>query len=105
MVVVNFVNQNNIADNRVYELLDSKFNLFDGVFGCSDEVLGAIDSGVGFEKRLNQIYQTCRTAQEIEVAFDELQKESILFWLTKLTTTTSCFWPYRWHRPILCSIL
>jgi hypothetical protein len=38
-------------------------------------VLGAIDSGVGFEKRLNQIYQTCRTAQEIETAFDELQKE------------------------------
>ena len=75
VVVVNFVNQNNIADNRVYELLDSKFNLFDGVFGCSDEVLGAIDSGVGFEKRLNQIYQTCRTAQEIEAAFDELQKE------------------------------
>ena len=38
-------------------------------------MLGAIDSGVGFEKRLNQIYQTCRTAQEIEAAFDELQKE------------------------------
>ena len=75
VVVVNFVNQNNIADNRVYELLDSKFNLFDGVFGCSDEVLGAIDSGVGFEKRLNQIYQSCRTAQEIEAAFDELQRE------------------------------
>lgn len=75
VVVVNFVNQNNIADNRVYELLDSKFNLFNGVFGCSDEVLGAIDSGVGFEKRINQIYQTCRTAQEIEAAFDDLQKE------------------------------
>lgn len=75
VVVVNFVNQKNIADNRVYELLDKKFNLFDGVFGCSDEVLGALDSGVGFEKRLNQIYQTCRTAQEIEIAFDELQKD------------------------------
>lgn len=75
VVVVNFVNQNNIADNRVYELLDNKFNLFDGVFGCSDEVLGALDSGLGFEKRLNQIYQTCRTAEEIEAAFDELQRE------------------------------
>ena len=75
VVVVNFVNQKNIADNRVYELLDNKFNLFNGVFGCSDEVLGALDSGVGFEKRLNQIYQTCRTAQEIEIAFDKLQKE------------------------------
>lgn len=75
VVVVNFVNQNNIADNRVYELLDKKFNLFDGVFGCSDEILGAMDSGVGFQKKLNQIYQTCRTAEEIEAAFDALQKE------------------------------
>lgn len=75
VVVVNFVNQNSIADNRVYELLDNKFNLFDGVFGCSDEVLGALDSGLEFEKRLNQIYQTCRTAEEIEAAFDELQRE------------------------------
>ncbi|MBQ8272665.1 MAG: DEAD/DEAH box helicase family protein [Tidjanibacter sp.] len=75
VVVVNFVNQKNIADNRVYQLLSSKFNLFDGVFGCSDEVIGAIDSGIGFEKKLNRIYQTCRTAEEIEAAFDELQKE------------------------------
>lgn len=75
VVVVNFVNQTNIADNRVYELLDNKFNLFNGVFGCSDEVLGALDSSIGFEKRLNQIYQTCRTAKEIEAAFDELQRE------------------------------
>lgn len=75
VVVVNFVNDSNIADNRVYELLNNKFNLFDGVFGCSDEILGAIDSGVGFEKRLNQIFQKCRTAEEIEAAFDELQKE------------------------------
>lgn len=75
VVVVNFVNKNNVADNRVYELLDNKFNLFDGVFGCSDEILGALESGIGFEKRLNQIYQNCRTAEEIENAFDELQRE------------------------------
>jgi SNF2 family DNA or RNA helicase len=43
VVVVNFLNQKNAADKRVFELLDQKFKLFDGVFGCSDEVLGAID--------------------------------------------------------------
>lgn len=75
VVVVNFVNESNEADKRVYELLDSKFNLFEGVFGCSDEVLGALDSSVGFERKLNLIYQKCRTAEEIEAAFDELQKE------------------------------
>ena len=75
VVVVNFVNQSNAADRRVYELLDSKFNLFDGVFGSSDEVLGAMDSNLNFEKRLLSIYQKCRTEEEINTAFDELQKE------------------------------
>ena len=75
VVVVNFVNQANYADIRVYELLNKKFSLFNGVFGASDEILGAIDSGVDFERRLNSIYSTCRTEREIAAAFDELQKE------------------------------
>lgn len=75
VVVVNFVNQSNAADRRVYELLDSKFNLFDGVFGSSDEVLGAMDSNLNFERKLLTIYQNCRTEEEINIAFDELQKE------------------------------
>lgn len=75
VVVVNFVNEANYADRRVYELLNDKFSLFDGVFGASDEVLGSIDSGVDFEKRLNSIYSTCRTEREIAAAFDELQNE------------------------------
>ena len=52
VVVVNFVNRKNAADQRVYELLDQKFKLFKGVFGASDEVLGSIESGVDFEKRI-----------------------------------------------------
>ena len=49
VVVVNFLNNTNAADQRVYQLLDEKFQLFNGVFGASDEVLGAIESGVDFE--------------------------------------------------------
>lgn len=75
VVVMNFVNQRNAADRRVYELLNSKFNLFDDVFGSSDEIIGAIDSTINFEKKLNDIYQHCRSEQEINAAFDELQKE------------------------------
>jgi ERCC4-related helicase len=74
VVVVNFLNKKNAADQRVYQLLDEKFQLFSGVFGASDEVLGAIESGVDFEKRIVEIYQKCRTAEEINLAFDELQK-------------------------------
>jgi ERCC4-related helicase len=75
VVVVNFLNKNNAADQRVYELLSEKFHLFSGVFGASDEVLGSIESGVDFEKRIAEIYQTCRTIEEIQTSFDALQKE------------------------------
>lgn len=75
VVVINFLNKANAADVRVYELLDRKFQLFSGVFGASDEVLGAIGNGVDFEKRIAQIYQLCRTPKEIADAFDALQEE------------------------------
>lgn len=75
VVVVNFLNKSNAADQRVYQLLDEKFKLFDGVFGASDEVLGAIGSGVDFEKRIARIYQECRREEDIKRAFDELQQE------------------------------
>jgi hypothetical protein len=57
VVVVNFLNKKNDADRRVYELLDQKFKLFDGVFGASDEVLGAI------------------TPEQIRFEFDQLQHD------------------------------
>lgn len=75
VVVVNFLNRNNAADRRVFELLSEKFQLFSGVFGASDEVLGVIESGVEFEKRIIAIYQTCRTEEEIETQFAALRTE------------------------------
>ncbi len=74
VVVVNFLNIKNAADVRVFELLSEKFKLFDGVFGASDEVLGAIGSGIDFEKRIVEILQNCRSEEEINKSFDELQK-------------------------------
>ena len=75
VVVINFLNRENAADRRVYELLDQKFRLFTGVFGSSDDVLGSIESGVDFEKRIANIYQTCKTVDEIQSEFDRLQEE------------------------------
>ena len=75
VVVVNFLNRSNEADLRVFQLLAEKFQLFEGVFGASDEILGAIESGVDFEKRIAAIYQRCRKPQEIQTAFDQLQLE------------------------------
>ncbi len=75
VVVINFLNTRNQADQRVLELLTEKFNLFSGVFGASDEVLGRIEGGLDFEKRILQIYDTCRQPDQIEAAFNALQEE------------------------------
>lgn len=87
VVVVNFLNKKNAADQRVYQLLAEKFNLFEGVFGASDEVLGAIGSGVDFEKRIATIYQKCRQPEQIKNAFDALQLE-LSFEINEAMTTT-----------------
>ena len=75
VVVINFLNTRNQADQRVLELLTEKFQLFSGVFGASDEVLGRIESGIDFERRIQQIYETCRQPGDIEAAFTALQEE------------------------------
>ncbi len=76
VIVVNFVNTKNIADLRILELLQEKFNLFRGAFGASDEVLGDIIDGHDIEKRILKIYMSCRTEEEISEAFENLQISS-----------------------------
>jgi len=75
VVVVNFLNDRNAADQRVFHLLAEKFRLFEGVFGASDEILGAVESGVDIERRIMDVYQTCRTTEAITAAFDQLQAD------------------------------
>ncbi len=75
VVVVNFLNDRNAADQRVFRLLSEKFKLFEGVFGASDEILGAVESGVDIERRIMDVYQTCRTPEAIAQAFDRLQED------------------------------
>jgi superfamily II DNA or RNA helicase len=75
VLVLNFLNRQNAADARLYELLAQKLALFDGVFGSSDEVLGALGSGIDFERRVLDIYQTCRSAEETDLAFARLRGE------------------------------
>ncbi|MEX1048163.1 MAG: SNF2-related protein [Akkermansiaceae bacterium] len=87
VVVVNFLNKKNAADERVYQLLAEKFHLFEGVFGASDEVLGAIGAGVDFEKRIATIYQQCRQPEQIKKAFDDLQLE-LSFEINEAMTST-----------------
>ena len=76
VVVMNFLNSRNEADKRVLELLTEKFQLFNGLFGASNDIIGRVENAdLDFEKRVAAIYETCRTPAEIKAAFDQLQTE------------------------------
>lgn len=75
VTVVNFLNLKNHAERRVHQLLDEKFNLFKGVFGASDEVLGVIERGVDIERRIFEIVQRARDEAQIDAEFDKLQED------------------------------
>lgn len=75
VVAINLLNTQNEADRRVYEILSSKFELFDGVFGASDVALGTLESGISFERMVLDIYQHCDTRAEFKKAFDKLDRQ------------------------------
>lgn len=75
VIVVNFSNKGNVAEQRILQLLADKFHLFENVFGASDQVLGAIEDGLDFEKRISDILNKCRTEDEINTAFEKLEAE------------------------------
>ena len=75
VVAINLLNTDNEADRRVYEILSKKFELFEGVFGASDVALGALESGVSFEKRILDIYQNCKNITEVRKAFAALNRQ------------------------------
>ena len=75
VVAINLLNTENAADQRVYDILSRKFELFEGVFGASDIALGILESGVGFERMILDIYQQCNSAGEFKRAFDKLERK------------------------------
>jgi hypothetical protein len=75
VLVLNFLNRQNAADARLFDLLSQKLALFDGVFGSSDEILGALGTGIDFERRVLDIYQSCRSGEEIDQAFSKLRTD------------------------------
>lgn len=74
VVAINFLNTENEADKRVYDILSKKFMLFEGVFGASDEALGLLANDLNFEKTVLDIYQKCNSVSEYTKSFDKLNR-------------------------------
>ncbi|MDK8478427.1 SNF2-related protein [Corynebacterium pseudodiphtheriticum] len=85
VVIANFSNRSNTAEQRILELLSEKFKLFSSVFGASDEILGSIEDGLDVERKINDILADYKTAEEISAAFDQLASE----YATEISTEMS----------------
>ena len=75
VVVINFLSTSNAIEQRIYELLSSKFRVFNEIFGSSDSILGSLEDGVALQNAIIDIYTKCRTTEEINAAFDSLQEQ------------------------------
>lgn len=58
VVVVNFISATNIVEQRIYELLNTKFRIFDEILGSSDSIMGKLEDGKDIETSILNIYKT-----------------------------------------------
>ncbi len=75
VVIVNFINLSNHAEQRVYELLNEKLHIFTEALGVSDTILNTPEIALNLEIRINELLNRCRTQQEIQEAFDRFVLE------------------------------
>ncbi len=75
VVVINFISSSNVVEQRIFELLSSKFKVFNEILGSSDSILGTLEDGMDLQKAIVEIYTKCRTVEEINNAFDSIQEE------------------------------
>lgn len=78
VTVVNFLADDNEAEQLLYEILASKLKLFDQVLGASDTILGAgLTSALGpeLEAALRDIHERARTREEIVESLRKLRDD------------------------------
>jgi ERCC4-related helicase len=75
VVIVNFINLSNQAEQRVYDLLNEKLHVFTEALGVSDTILNTPEIALNLEARINDLLNRCRTQEEIQEAFDRLTLE------------------------------
>ena len=75
VVVINFLSSTNVVEQRIFELLSTKFRVFNDIFGSSDSILGQLEDGNELQKSIIEVYTKCRTTDEINAAFDKIQEQ------------------------------
>lgn len=72
--IINFLNKENYADVRFYELVFKRTTMFDGILGSSDNLISDVKSG-SVNTAVDMIMGSSKTGKEIESDFIKLQNE------------------------------
>lgn len=75
VVIINFINLSNEAEQRVYQLLEEKLSVFTDVLDASDSIITIPAAALNLEQHVNDMLDSCRTPDEIQEAFDRLNLE------------------------------
>lgn len=75
VVIINFINLSNEAEQRVYQLLEEKLNVFTDVLDASDSIITIPAAALNLEQHVNDMLDSCRTPEQIQEAFDRLNLE------------------------------
>jgi superfamily II DNA or RNA helicase len=75
VIIINFLNLSNEAEQRVYQLLEEKLSVFNDVLDSSDSILTLPEAALNLEFHINDMLARCRTPEQIQDAFDKLNLE------------------------------
>ena len=75
VLVINCINADNETEQRIYNILTNKFQLFKSLLGTGDDVLGTLSKAYNFEFRVNEILNRCKTREERVIWLRQLEEE------------------------------
>jgi ERCC4-related helicase len=75
VLVINCINADNETEQRIYNILSNKFQLFKSLLGAGDDILGTLSKAYNFEFRVNEILNRCKTREERLIWLQKLEEE------------------------------
>ncbi|MGE5342069.1 MAG: SNF2-related protein [Candidatus Omnitrophota bacterium] len=75
VLVINCINADNETEQRIYNILENKFNLFKSLMGAGDDILGTLSKAFNFEARVHDIFNKLKTKEERQIWLTRLEEE------------------------------
>lgn len=75
VIVINCINADNETEQHIYNILETKFNLFKSLMGAGDDILGTLSKAINFEKKVHEILNEFNTPEQRRIMLKQLEEE------------------------------